>query len=292
MIAVTGAKGQLGGELCRQWGSEAVGLDLPEFDLLDFDGVRRTLRELRPHAIVHAAAYTAVDKAEEEPDRCFAINATATGVLAELARELNCPLLYVSTDYVFGGEPFRTEPFREEDPASPQGVYATSKYEGELKVLAWEKHYIVRTCGLYGRLGANSPGNFVETMIRLGRSGKSLRVVDDQFCTPSYVVHVARAIRYLLGTSMFGTFHIVNDGFTTWYRFACEIFRLLNWDVEISPITTEEYGAKAPRPRFSVLDTSKYQRFVDAPPLPHWKDALAEYLQEREKLYPRNKVAG
>lgn len=282
MIAVTGAKGQLGGELCRQLGDRAVGLDLPEFDLLDLDGITKTIRSLRPQAIIHAAAYTAVDRAEEEPDKCFAINATATGILTELARELDCPLLYVSTDYVFGGEPSRTEPFREEDPASPVGVYARSKYEGELKVLAWEKHYIVRTCGLYGPLGPHSPGNFVETMIRLAKAGRPLRVVDDQLCTPSYVVHVARAIRYLLGTSMYGTFHIVNDGHTTWYRFAREIFSLLGWEVEILPITTEEYGAKAPRPRFSVLDTSKYQRFVDAPPLPHWKEALAEYLQHRE----------
>lgn len=281
MIAVTGARGQLGGELCRQLGAKAVGLDLPEFDLLDYDGVRRTLLQMRPSAIVHAAAYTAVDRAEEDAERCFAVNATATGVLTEVARELDCPLLYVSTDYVFGGEPHRTEPFRENDPASPQGVYARSKYEGELKVLMWEKHFIVRTCGLYGRLGPNSPGNFVETMIRLGQTGRVLRVVDDQYCTPSYVVHVARAIGYLLSTSMYGTFHIVNDGFTTWYRFAREIFAILNQPVEIVPITTEEYGAKAPRPRFSVLDTSKYQRFVDAPPLPHWKDALAEYLQQR-----------
>lgn len=282
MIVVTGAKGQLGGELCRQLGSRAIGLDLPDFDLLDLDGIRSTIHRLRPEAIIHAAAYTAVDRAEDEPDKCFAINATATGVLTDLARELDCPLLYVSTDYVFGGDPLRTEPFREEDPASPLGVYAKSKYEGELKVLAWEKHYIVRTCGLYGQLGPHSPGNFVETMIRLAKAGRPLRVVDDQYCTPSYVVHVARAIRYLLGTSMYGTFHIVNDGYTTWYRFAREIFAILGWEVEIVPITTEEYGAKAPRPRFSVLDTSKYQRFVDAPPLPHWKEALAEYLQHRE----------
>ncbi|HPZ82715.1 MAG TPA: dTDP-4-dehydrorhamnose reductase, partial [Thermogutta sp.] len=243
-IAVTGVKGQLGGELCRQLGDRAVGLDLPEFDLLDYDRVRKTIRELRPELLIHAAAYTAVDKAEDEPEKCFAINATATGVLVDLARELDCPFLYVSTDYVFGGEPERSEPFREEDVPSPQGVYARSKYEGELKTLVWEKHYIVRTCGLYGQLGPHSAGNFVETMIRLANEGRPLRVVDDQFCTPSYVVHVARAIIFLIQTDMYGTFHIVNDGATTWYRFAREIFRQLKMDVDITPISTEEYGAK------------------------------------------------
>ena len=287
-IAVTGVKGQLGGELCRQLDHQAIGLDLPEFDLLDADKVRKTIRELRPDVIIHAAAYTAVDKAEDEPDKCFAINATATGILVDLARELDCPFLYVSTDYIFGGEPERTEPFREEDVASPQGVYARSKYEGELKTLVWGKHYIVRTCGLYGQLGPHSPGNFVETMIRLASNGRPLRVVDDQFCTPSYVVHVARAIGFLIQTDMYGTFHIVNDGATTWYRFAREIFRQLKIDVDLTPITTEEYGAKAPRPRFSVLDTSKYHRFFGAPPLPHWKEALAEYLECRSKFQRRS----
>ncbi|MGQ9504924.1 MAG: dTDP-4-dehydrorhamnose reductase [Thermogutta sp.] len=286
-IAVTGVQGQLGGELCRQLGDRAVGLDLPTFDLLDIPTVQRIIRDLRPAAIIHAGAYTAVDQAEEEPEKCFAVNATATGVLVDLARELDCPFLYVSTDYVFGGEPERSEPFREEDVPSPQGVYARSKYEGELKTLVWEKHYIVRTCGLYGRLGPNSPGNFVETMIRLARNGRPLRVVDDQFCTPSYVVHVARAIAFLIETEMYGTFHIVNDGATTWYRFAREIFRQLKLDVDLTPIATEEYGAKAPRPRFSVLDTSKYHRFFGAPPLPHWKEALAEYLAARSKSLGR-----
>ncbi len=283
MIAVTGSNGQFGGELCRRLGEAAIGLDLPDFDLTDADGVRQRLSELRPEAIIHAAAYTAVDRAEDEPDRCFAVNVAGTATLAEVARQLGCPLVYISTDYVFGGDATDSEPHREEDAVFPQGVYARSKYEGELRAGAWEKHYIVRTCGLYGRLGPCSPGNFVETMIRLGKQGRPLRVVDDQWCTPSYVPHVAAAVLYLLQSGMYGTFHVVNGGATTWYRFAREIFRQLALDVKIEPITTAEYGAKAPRPAFSVLDTSKYHRFADAPALPHWKDALKEYLQERER---------
>lgn len=286
MIAVTGSRGQLGGELCRRLGDAAVGLDLPDFDLTDPKQVRERLAALRPEAVIHTAAYTAVDRAEEEPDRCFAVNAEGTGVLAEVARQLDCPLVYISTDYVFGASGPADEPHREEAPVFPRGAYARSKYEGELRTLAWEKHFIVRTCGLYGRLGPNSPGNFVETMIRLAKQGKPLRVVDDQWCTPSYVPHVAAAVIYLLRSGMYGTFHVVNGGATTWYRFAREIFRLLGLDPDICPITTEEYGAKAPRPAFSVLDTSKYHRFPDAPPLPHWKEALAEYLRERDRAAP------
>lgn len=290
MIAVTGSNGQLGGELCRRLGDAAVGLDLPDFDLTDPAQVRDRLAALRPDAIIHAAAYTAVDRAEEEPERCFAVNAEGTGILAETARRLDCPLVYISTDYVFGTSGPDAEPHREEDPVYPQGVYACSKYEGELRALAWQRHYIVRTCGLYGRLGPNSPGNFVETMIRLGKQGRTLRVVDDQWCTPSYVPHVAAAVIYLLRSGMYGTFHVVNGGATTWFRFACEIFRLLGLDADIRPITTAEYGAKAPRPAFSVLDTSKYHRFSDAPYLPHWRDALAEYLRERERGDPAGEL--
>ncbi|GAB4142242.1 dTDP-4-dehydrorhamnose reductase [Thermopirellula anaerolimosa] len=286
MIAVTGSNGQLGGELCRRLGDAAVGLDLPDFDLTKPEQVRERLAALRPEAVIHAAAYTAVDRAEDEPERCFAVNAEGTGILAETAQRLDCPLVYISTDYVFGAARPDAEPHREEDPVFPRGVYAQSKYEGELRALAWQRHFIVRTCGLYGRLGPNSPGNFVETMIRLAGQGKTLRVVDDQWCTPSYVPHVAAAVLYLLRSGMYGTFHVVNGGATTWYRFACEIFRLMNIDADIRAITTEEYGAKAPRPAFSVLDTSKYHRFSDAPPLPHWKEALAEYLRERGEVPP------
>lgn len=283
-IVVTGSRGQLGSELCRQWNQEAVGWDLPEVDLLDHAAVSQRLERSRPRSVVHAAAYTAVDKAEDEPERCFAVNVEVTLHLTELCRKLDIPLVYVSTDYVFGGSFHRGEPYRENDPAEPQGVYARSKYEGELAAGKWERSCIVRTCGLYGRLGENSPGNFVETMIRLGRSGKKLRVVDDQYCTPSYVPHVARAIRFLLEDNASGLYHVVNGGETTWFGFAAEIFRQLQLDVSLEPITTAEFGAKAPRPAYSVLDTSKYHGLWNAPPMPMWRDALAEYLTARETL--------
>jgi len=283
-IAVTGSEGQLGGELCRQLGGEAIGLDLPQFDLADRDRVLAVLAEIRPTAVINTAAYTLVDRAEQEPDRCEATNVGGVANLVEACRRAGCTLVQVSTDYVFGGDPGPRRPHRESDEPSPNGVYARTKLEGERIAAQWHKHLVVRTSGLYGRLGPRSPGNFVETMLRLGASGKPLRVVDDQECTPSYVPHVARAIGFLLGAGATGIYHVVNTGTTSWCRFAAEIFRLAGLDVEITPITTAAYGAPAPRPAYSVLDTSKYLALAGRPALPPWQDALAEYLAARSGL--------
>jgi dTDP-4-dehydrorhamnose reductase len=283
-VIVTGALGQLGSELCRQLGAAAVGLDLPQFDLTDRDGVLAQLRELRPRAVVNAAAYTQVDRAEQEPALCRAVNAAGVAHLAEACRAIDCPLLHVSTDYVFGGNTGRKTPYRETDPPYPQSVYAQTKLDGEHQAAAWEKHFVVRTCGLYGRLGPRTGGNFVETMLRLGRDCKRLRVVRDQHCTPSYVGHVAQAIRFLLETEAYGTYHVVNAGETTWYDFAAEIFRRAGMPVVLEPITAAEYGAPAPRPAYSVLDTAKYHALPGCPIMPSWKEALAEYLTIRGGL--------
>ena len=283
-IAVTGAQGQLGGELCRQLGAGAVGLDLPELDLTDRDGVLRQLLQIHPAAVVNTAAYTQVDKAEEDAPQCRAVNAEGVAHLVEACRRLDCPLVQISTDYVFGADADRSTPYRETDPPGPQGVYAHSKLEGERRAAGWARHFIVRTCGLYGRPGPRSPGNFVETMLRLGRERDRLRVVDDQHCTPSYVPHVARAIRFLLGSGAYGTYHVVNSGQTTWYGLASEIFRLAGLPVVLEPISTAEYGAAAPRPGYSVLDTAKYHALPDCPVMPTWQAALAEHLSSRTPL--------
>jgi dTDP-4-dehydrorhamnose reductase len=277
-IAITGAGGQLGGELCRQLGAHAVALDLPAFDLTDAGLVRRTLFELRPEAVINTAAYTQVDRAEEQPERCWQINAEAVAWLAESCRELSIPLVQISTDYVFGQDGACAMPYREDDAPGPQGVYAKSKLAGEQQAMAWEQHIIVRTCGLYGRPGPNTAAsNFVDTMLRLARQGKPLRIVADQHCTPSYVPHVARAALFLLQGKHFGVNHVVNRGATTWHGFANEIFRLARLEVPTERITTAEYGARAPRPLYSVLDTSKYHA-LGGPAMPDWQTALAEYL--------------
>ena len=280
-IAVTGAEGQLGTELCRQLGGEAVGLDLPGFDLTDRDRVLGTLAEIRPRAVINTAAYTQVDRAENEVEACRAVNADGVDHLVETCRELDCTLLQLSTDYVFGGETGRRTPYRETDPPDPQGVYARTKLEGERHAARWQKHFIVRTCGLYGPPGRRSSGNFVETMLRLASSRQDLRVVGDQRCTPSYVPHVARAIRFLLGTVAYGTYHVVNSGETTWYDLAGEVFRLTGTEVRLEPISTAQYGAPAPRPSYSVLDTGKYHALPGRPAMPTWQEAVAEYLHAR-----------
>ncbi|HEX5442780.1 MAG TPA: dTDP-4-dehydrorhamnose reductase [Pirellulales bacterium] len=278
-IAVTGAGGQLGGELCRRLGERAIPLDIPEFDLTDGGKAIATLLDLRPAVVINTAAYTLVDRAEQDADRCRRINADGVGVLAEACRRLDVPLVQISTDYVFGRDLNRRAPYREDDLPGPLGVYAQSKLDGEVQAAAWRKHVIVRTCGLYGRRGPQtSASNFVDTMLRLGREGKPLRIVDDQHCTPSYVPHVAQAILYLLEAGHFGAYHVVNRGATTWYGFANEIFRQSGLQVPTEPITTAQYGAPAPRPLYAVLDTGKYHA-LGGPAMLTWQEALAEYLQ-------------
>ena len=286
-IAVTGAYGQLGGELCRWLGPDAVALDVDTLDLTDGPAVARTFDTMRPDAVINCAAYTQVDRAEGEPDQCRAVNATAVEHLAAACGRLDCPLVQLSTDYVFGGEPHRTAPFDEDDPPSPRGVYATTKYEGERAARRHAKHLIVRTCGLYARPEDEWAVNFVRTILRLGETRGSIRIVADQHCTPSYVPHVAQAILFLLGVAggrpaPWGIYHVVNGGATTWHELAGEIFRLADVDVAVEPITTAEYAAAAPRPAYSVLGTVKYHA-VGGPPMPDWRSALGEYFERRRQ---------
>jgi len=280
-IVITGSQGQLGSELCRQLGVEAVGLDLPELDITDRGRVLATLAAIRPQAVINTAAYTLVDRAEKEPEACRAVNVAGVAHLVEACRRLDCTLVQISTDYVFGRDARRETPYRETDEPGPLGVYGRSKLDAERLAAAWEKHLVVRTCGLYGRPGPRSPGNFVETMLRLAAAGKPLRVVDDQRCTPSYVPHVARAAVFLLNAKARGIYHAVNSGETTWYRFAAEVFRLVGQEVRMEAITTADYGAPAPRPAYSVLDTGKYHSLAGCPAMPPWQAALAEYVAVR-----------
>lgn len=280
-IAVIGSAGRLGSELCEQLGRRAIGLDLPEFDLTRRAAVLRRLAEIRPHVVINAAAYTRVDRAEEEADRCRAVNAEGVAHLAEACGELDCTLVQISTDYVFGRDTGRSTPYRESDPPGPLGVYARSKLEGERHAATWPKHVIVRTCGLYscraaGGSAAGGSSDFVDTMLRLAREGKRLRVVDDQHVTPSFVPHVARAVRFLADAGVRGIFHVVNSGETTWHGFAAELFRLSGVEAALEPVSTAEYGAIAPRPLWSVLDTTKYNALSGRPAMPPWQEALAE----------------
>jgi len=273
-IAVTGAEGQLGIEFCRQLGTDAIALNRANFDLTQPDQLRQTLEKLQPKAIINCAAYTMVDLAESDPETCQKINADAVGILSEICNELDAPLVQISTDYVFGDDN-QTGPHTEAHPIHPLGVYAQTKAAGEQQAAQFAKHIIVRTCGLYGH--APHKPNFVKTMLRLGQERSQLSIVSDQHCTPSYVVDVAAATLHLLKSSAWGLYHVVNQGETTWLDFAAEIFRQANLSVELAPITTAEYGAAAPRPKDSRLDSSKYTALA-GPELPHWKEAITAYL--------------
>jgi len=281
-IVVTGANGQLGGELCRLLGKDAIGLDIDSLDLTRGPAVQGRLFGLRPDLVINCAAYTNVDRAEGEPEMCEAVNAAAVRNLVRACRRLDCPLVQISTDYVFAGHASASRPWREDDPPSPRGVYAESKHGGELAAAELEKHLIVRTCGLYARPADRRARNFVRTMLRLADHDGQIKVVNDQQCTPSYVPHVARAVLFLAGVETgrpapWGTYHVTNTGATTWYGFAAEIFRLTGRQIVLEPITTEQYGAAAPRPAYSVLDTGKYHS-LGGPAMPDWRSALAECL--------------
>ena len=284
LIAVTGAFGQLGGELCRRLGKGAIPLDIDTLDLTAGPAIVDAIVGLHPDLVIHCAAYTQVDKAEAEPELCRAVNATAVEYIAKACSILDCPLVQIGTDYVFGESPVEPRPWRETDPTSPQGVYARTKHEGEQAAARHPKHIIVRTCGLYARPSDPRANNFVKTMLRLGQSRPEVRVVNDQYCTPTYVPHLAEAILWLAGATTgrpapWGIYHVTNTGQTTWCEFAAEIFRLAELNVKVHPITAAEYASPAARPSYSVLDTSHYHS-LGGPAMPDWRAALAEYFGE------------
>jgi dTDP-4-dehydrorhamnose reductase len=253
-------------------------------DLTRPETLRATLAELRPEVVVNCAAYNLVDKAESEPAAAFATNAWGVRELAMLCRDLGVTLVHFSSDYVFGLDADRRTPYQEADAPGPVSVYGLSKLAGEYLARALcPRHIIIRTCGLYGVWGSGGKGgNFVETMLRLAGQGKPLRVVADQVCTPSYAVDVATASAALIQTGNYGQYHLTNGGACSWYEFARTIFELAGVRADLTPITSEEFGAKARRPRYSVLASEAYERLGLPQPRP-WQEALAAYLNERRQ---------
>jgi dTDP-4-dehydrorhamnose reductase len=280
-IVLIGAGGQLGTALTARIGAKVIPLGSAAIDIADAQQVRRIIPELRPELVINAAAYNFVDRAEDEADRADAVNATGPRVLAETCAGLDIPLVHISTDYVFGGVQDRQVPYVESDAPTPTSQYSRSKLAGEVFVLAnCTKHFVLRTCGLYGRAVSPGKGNFVETMLRLGRDRESVSVVDDQWCTPTAAADLAQAIIELIPTRQYGLYHATNSGSTTWCGLAREIFRLAGMAVAVVPITTAQFNAKAARPSYSVLDCSKLEAAIGRP-MRTWQEALAEYLKTR-----------
>jgi dTDP-4-dehydrorhamnose reductase len=277
-----GSAGQLGRDLAPLLPGEVVALTRAEADLTDPTSVRTCLERHRPDLVVNCAAYNLVDKAEADPADAFAVNARGARTIADACRDLGATLLHFSTDYVFGLDADRRTPWKETDAPGPVSAYGLSKLVGEYWVRqACPKHFVVRTCGLYGVWGTGGKGgNFVETMLRVAGQGKPLRVVNDQRCTPSFTTDIARASAALVHTKMYGLYHVTNAGYCTWFEFAREIFRQAGVTASLAPITSEEYGAAARRPAFSVLSNEKLIA-ADVPTTRSWPEALADYLQLR-----------
>lgn len=276
-IAVIGAHGQLGTALVTRLGDDAVPLTRAEIDITDAASVASALDSTAADVVINTAAYNLVDRAEEEPSQALAVNACGPRNLAAWCASNNTRLLHISTDYVFGLDTTRETPYRESDLPGPLSVYAASKLAGEHLVSAeCSESCIVRTCGLYGRTPTGK-GNFVNTMLRLGRERTELRVVADQRCTPTSVDDLADGLLQILHTECRGLIHFTNSGSTTWYELTREIFRLAEIETNVHAITTAEYGAKARRPHYSVLHTGRFQQTTGHQP-PGWRDALARYL--------------
>ncbi len=284
-IAVLGAAGQLGRDLCPRLASlgEVVPLSRADIDLDEPNTIAPAVAALRPAVFVNCAAYNFVDKAESESGTAFLVNTQGVSCLALACREVGAKLVHFGTDYVFGWDETRDAPYAETEMAGgPVNVYGRSKQVGEGNVqLTSPQNLLIRTCGLYGVWGSGGKGgNFVETMLRLAGEGKPIRVVNDQRCTPSYTADVADATVQLITRGATGLYHVTNSGDCTWYEFAAEIFRQSGLKPDLTPITSAEYGAPAKRPAYSVLSTAKLVAFLGSP-LRSWPEALAAYLVER-----------
>ncbi len=281
-IAVLGAAGQLGRDLCPRLPGEVLPLSRADIDLSQPNTIAPVLATIRPDVFINCAAYNFVDRAENEPEAAFAVNAWGVRELARVCAADRVKLVHFSTDYVFGLDTARTLPFTEDDPPGPVNVYGVSKLAGEYFVRAANPaNLVIRTCGLYGVHGSGGKGgNFVETMLRFAEEGKPMRVVNDQRCTPSYTVDVAAATVALIGAEAGGLFHITNADSCTWHEFATEIFRLAELKPDLTAIPSAEFPRPARRPAFSVLSCEKLASVGVPAPQP-WPDALASYLVER-----------
>ena len=276
-VFVTGSKGQLGYDVVNELekrGHTAIGVDIEELDITDAEAVDKMITEAAPDAVIHCAAWTAVDAAEDNEEKCRQVNAYGTENIAKVCKKLDCKMMYISTDYIFDGK--GTRPWEPDDPVTtPLNVYGQTKYEGELAVRDnVEKFFIVRIAWVFGK-----GKNFIKTMLNLAKTHDHLTVVNDQYGTPTYTYDLARLLVDMIETDKYGNYHATNEGgYITWYDFACEIFRQAGVDIEVEPVSSAQYAAKAKRPENSRMNK---QKLVDNgfELLPDWKDALGRYLR-------------
>lgn len=276
-ILVTGVKGQLGYDVVQEGESRSLdmfGTDVYNMDITNAGQVKQVIEAYKPDAVIHCAAYTAVDAAEDNQELCRKINVDGTRNIAEVCKDMDIPMMYFSTDYIFDGQ---GENFwKEDDLKKPLNVYGQTKYEGELVVQELvKKYFILRISWVFGVNG----NNFIKTMLRVGPQRGEVGVVADQIGSPTYTYDLAKLVIDMIQTDKYGAYHVTNEGICSWYEFACEIFKQAGLDVKVNPLTTAEYPAKATRPFNSRMSKDKlinagFER------LPSWQDALSHYLKQ------------
>lgn len=279
-VLVTGASGQLGIDVIKRLklnNIDFLGTDRNNMDITNEKQVKDIVRDYSPDIIIHCAAYTAVDKAEEEKELCYAVNVLGTKYVAEACEEIDAKLIYISTDYVFDGK--GEKPFEVIDNPNPINYYGQTKYEGELEVQKLLiKYFIIRISWVFGSTG----NNFVKTMLRLGKEKDEIHVVEDQIGSPTYTYDLSGLIIEMINTDKYGIYHATNEGFCSWYEIACEIFKQTGIDVKVTPIKTIDYSRIAKRPLNSRLSKEKLIKngfmLLDS-----WQSGILRYI--RDSLY-------
>jgi dTDP-4-dehydrorhamnose reductase len=282
-VMLIGAGGQLGSDLVKILPKETtVPLTHREIEITDSRSVELAFERHRPDIVINTAAFHRVDDCETRVELAFQVNAFAVRGLAQACRRFGAALVHFSTDYVFAGD--KTEPYVETDRPGPQNVYAASKLAGEhLAAATLPRHFLIRTCGLYGQGGSRSKGgNFVETMLRLAAAGKPLRVVSDQVATPTYTADLAHKVCQLISTETYGLYHITNEGSCSWFEFARVILELAEVKADLVPVSSEAFRAPARRPAYSVLRNQRLKA-LGLDDLPAWEDGLQRYLAARSE---------
>lgn len=275
-VLVTGVKGQLGYDVVNELvkrGVEAVGVDIDEMDITDAVSVDKVIKQVSPDAVIHCAAYTAVDAAEDNVELCRKVNADGTANIAKVCKELDIKMMYISTDYVFDGQGER--PWEPDDERHPLNVYGQTKYEGEVAVTdALDKYFIVRIAWVFGVNGKN----FIKAILNKAKTVDTLTVVNDQYGSPTYTFDLARLLVDMIQSDKYGFYHATNEGICTWYEFACEIIRQAGLSTKVLPVSADRYPAKAKRPANSRMSKEKLTEngFVK---LPAWQDAVKRYLE-------------
>lgn len=276
-ILVTGVKGQLGHDVVNELnkrGIDSVGVDIQEMDITDASSVDQVITDAHVDAVIHCAAYTAVDAAEDNQDICHKVNVDGTQNIATTCKKLGIKMMYISTDYVFDGQ--GTRPWEPDDARSPLNVYGQTKYEGELALQnTLDNYFIVRIAWVFGVNGKN----FIKTMLNLAETHDHLTVVNDQYGSPTYTYDLAKLLVDMISTDKYGIYHATNEGICTWYEFACEIFRQAKIQIDVQPVSSDAFPSKAKRPSNSRMSKDKlvengFHR------LPAWQDAVARYLKE------------